>query len=519
MNIIIGVYTNTFNNFPKEIFNNKSAGPVLVIETSNGEHYIKVYEISHKDDLNLDEYRRFIDALINSIDSSESIYSIVSLIKKNYFTTYLVIHSKTFERLIENIYSLSKIADIFKPQINISDKTNFKLKDYIIIPLIAARIRKNNILKIHYILTKSQTNYPKRELRYNEHLLMNKKSIQDNEYIILGRSLNIYPEIDVLLPIEYLYRHTLIIGGSGSGKTTTAKKIITSLARKKYNGYIVVFDWHREYTAISSKYNTKIYKPGKPGKTNISIPPINCNTDLETTLQIIESSLQLTPPQAYMLAKITEKICENKNTATFLDLLKIIENEKERTSIRSELEVMQALYRRIYTLARGQGLFLFSNEDKINKILINTNNKPSIIIIDLSTIINVKLRVIYTSIMLKTIFEYKSLYLIKDPILMVIEETHNLLQYNNTILDQMVAESRKYDLGFIIIEQSITNLTNNIIANTFNKIIHNIASPADLEKLKQMVPLNYIKVLPRLDVGEAVFTGGIFKEPLIIKIT
>ena len=469
--------------------------------------------------MNLDEYNRFINALMNSIDNSESLYSIVSLIKKNYFTTYLVIYSKTFERLIENIYSFNKIANIFKPQINISDRTNFKLKDYIILPLIATKMRKNSIPKIHYVLTKSEVNYPKRELRYDEHILMNKTSIQNNEYIVLGRSLNIYPEIDALLPIEYLYRHTLIMGGSGSGKTTTAKKITTSLARKKYDGYIIIFDWHREYTTISSRYNTRIYTPGKPGKTNISIPPINCNTDLETTLQIIEASLQLTPPQTYMLAKITEKICENKNTATFLDILRSIENEKERTSIRSELEVMQALYRKIYTLARGQGLFLFSNKDRINEIFINTNNRPNIIVIDLSTIINVKLRTIYTSIMLKTIFEYKSLYLIKNPILIIIEETHNLLQYNNMILDQMVAESRKYDLGFIIIEQSINNLTNNIIANTFNKIIHNTVSPIDLEKLKQIIPLSYVRILPRLYIGEAVFTGGIFKEPLVIKIT
>ncbi len=489
----------------------------MAVENDGTQSYLKIYEITYGEEVGLEEYDKFIKTLINNVDDN-LMYALVSIIKRNYYTTYLVISSRELEELIENIYSISKITDLFKPYIRIRDKTKTKIKDYLLLPLITSKFRKNNnSITIHYNLIRKSTRYPHRELKYDEYQALDHIQNTRQPYIVVGKALNIHPEIRVPLLIEHLYRHVMITGSSGSGKTTTAKKIIKSLIDSNFEGRIIILDWHREYhTLVSNNLPAKHYTPGRPTNTNLSIPPINCNTDLETSIQVIESTLQLTPPQTYVLIKIIEELCKSKNTVTFTDMLRVLDVEKEESITKSETEVIQALYRKLYTITRGQGLFLFSNRNNLRDILTKESNK--IIIIDLSTIINTRLRIIYALMVIKTIFEQKSLYTINEPLIVVIEEAHNYTQ-NNTLLDHIVSESRKYDLGFIIIEQSISNLTNGIIANTTNKILHTTLSPNDLEKLKQILPYNYINVLPYLETGEAVFMGGIFREPLIIKIT
>ncbi len=489
----------------------------MAIENSNGKNYLKIYEITCREEIELDEYNKFIETLINNVDDN-LIYALVSLIRRNYYTTYLIILSNELEELIENIYSISKIINLFKPYIRVKDKTKTKIKEYFLLPLITSRFRKNNnLVAIHYNLIRKHKKYPLRELKYDEHQTLNYIQYSRKPHIVIGRALNIHPEVNIPLLIEHLYRHVMITGSSGSGKTTTAKKIIKSLIDNNFEGRIIVLDWHREYpTLVSKNLIAKHYTPGKPTNTNLSIPPINCNTDLETSIQVIESTLQLTSPQTYLLIRIIEKLCKSKNTITFTDILRTLDEEKEKNVTKSETEITQALYRKLYTITRGQGLFLFSNRNNLRDSLTRDSNK--VIIIDLSTIINTKLRIIYALMIIKTIFEQKSLYTIKEPLIVVVEEAHNYIQ-NNTLLDHIVSESRKYDLGFIIIEQSISNLTNGIIANTTNKILHTTISPNDLEKLKQILPRNYIDILPYLETGEAVFMGGIFREPLIIKIT
>ncbi len=453
---------------------------------------------------------------MNNIDK-DIIYGLISIIKKNYYTTYLVLLSRKIEELIENIHSLQTIMNFFKPYIKITDKTRTNIKEYLMIPLITSRLSKNITTLFHYSLIRKHTRYPYRELRYDEFQALNDLQSNSKRLIIIGKSLNIYPEIDIPLSIDNLYRHTMITGSSGSGKTTTAKKILRSLIDNDFDGHIVVLDWHREYNKLKlNNSNIKYYTPGKPTNNNLSIPSVNCNVDIETSIQVIESTLQLTPPQSYLLIKIIEKLCKYRNTLTFLDILDALEEERSNATIRSEIEITQALYRKLYTITRGQGIFLFSNKNNLKNVLKSQTNET--IIIDLSTIVNKKLRIIYSLMIIKTIFEQKSLYNLDKPLIMILEETHNYVE-NNKLLDNIVSESRKYDLGFIIIEQSISRLSNGVIANTTNKIFHTTISPADLEKARQLLPHNYVNILPYLEVGEVVFMSEAFREPVIVKIT
>lgn len=105
------------------------------------------------------------------------------------------------------------------------------------------------------------------------------------------------PQYDAILPSEALFRHILIVGSTGSGKTRTASIIIKSILEKK-RLFLVVYDWHSECGELLP--GSHVLNPFKT--------PLQLFKGERDDISVITSVFELTPPQEYILDKITKRI-------------------------------------------------------------------------------------------------------------------------------------------------------------------------------------------------------------------
>jgi molybdopterin-guanine dinucleotide biosynthesis protein len=111
------------------------------------------------------------------------------------------------------------------------------------------------------------------------------------------------------IPFDKLNRHLIILGSTGAGKTTMAKKIIKKVMRR-VNKPIYIFDMHGEYNDLSINEKEKIETIKFDEKTSFNIfdpwtiPAKRYIVFLVNTLKDI---LELSEPQAYILLRALEE--------------------------------------------------------------------------------------------------------------------------------------------------------------------------------------------------------------------
>ena len=111
------------------------------------------------------------------------------------------------------------------------------------------------------------------------------------------------------ISFDKLNRHLIILGSTGAGKTTMAKKIIKKVMRR-VNKPIYIFDMHGEYNDLSINEKEKIETIKFDEKTSFNIfdpwtiPAKRYIVFLVNTLKDI---LELSEPQAYILLRALEE--------------------------------------------------------------------------------------------------------------------------------------------------------------------------------------------------------------------
>lgn len=129
-----------------------------------------------------------------------------------------------------------------------------------------------------------------------------------------------------------MYRHVLITGTTGSGKSHTAA-LITKRASEKLGLKVVVLDWHGEYTSLLQDY--EYIDPYDN--------PVALFTGDPDDISVLSSILDLTPPQEYLLEKILRR---NTNVVKSINfLLDYIESYPEESNWMRETKL--SLHRRL----------------------------------------------------------------------------------------------------------------------------------------------------------------------------
>ncbi|MEM0355557.1 MAG: DUF87 domain-containing protein [Desulfurococcaceae archaeon] len=330
------------------------------------------------------------------------------------------------------------------------------------------------------------------------------ESIND-EYVEIGNVINSIPPVKAKISVNSLVEHVFVTGSTGSGKTRTVAKIVNELNSKKHDLSIIVIDWHDEYSKLVSGEALSPYSL-----------PVNIidSKDPYSFVDLLIDVLELSGPQVYVLERVVRRY---RDRISDLDsLIKILENDLDESSWMRESRY--SILRKLYPLTRPDNANLFTN----NAVHFSEQNLfRGTTIIRVSEIRDPLVKKTYVALLLKTIFN--SLRNRRGwRTLVVLEEAQNFLSRDKPInlIASLLAEVRKFNMGLIVVSQSPSRLLEDAMINTNTKIIHSIKSSIDLEIICKVLylPFEYQKIIPYLDVGEAiVYTRGL-KKPVIVRV-
>lgn len=321
------------------------------------------------------------------------------------------------------------------------------------------------------------------------------------------------PNIVVTLSDEHISRHIAIVGSTGSGKSTTASIIAEKAAKKGYA--VVIIDWHGEYENLLQYKESTVYT--NPMKEAIP-EPLNLEELIKreplSFIEILESSLELTPPQAHILEDAVNVFAQKfiGNSYCIDVIIDIIQNSS--ASARWFTESREALLRKLKPLSSA---YLNIQWNRLQKIAIENGR---IYVFDVSSIPNVRVRKILSSLLIRSIVLKAQYNNITKPILIVVDEAHNIFHTGNP-LSTLIAEVRKWSVGFIVITQAPSMLAPVVLKNTNTKIIHSLKSFSDIRAMISTAILRkeHKKIISALKPGEALLITPELREPVLIKIS
>ncbi len=331
------------------------------------------------------------------------------------------------------------------------------------------------------------------------------------------------------IEIDDVWRHTWILGSTGSGKTHTAARLAHCLSNKGLG--ILVLDWHGEYAQLLRKIGAEYKLLSYPSTP--SLPLVNTDMPLEVSIDILEHVLNLSPFQTSILSLLLALVSgvltpeELKRTENALgstmfntiskvfernplsrgsglrDLYTLLLSTYEEVSAqitRSEREIWSALIRRIQIFITSGYEGLFKVYDSFPDIM---RNPRGIIIVDLSSIRSLRARRLYAYFLLYGLY-FSKLGRVSSPgLVVIIEEAHNLLDLD--IVPVMLQEARKYRLGLIIVTHTPSLLPVTAQTNLNTLIIHRMVGERDKEFLSHVIGVKELsEIASSLRPGEAI---------------
>lgn len=322
------------------------------------------------------------------------------------------------------------------------------------------------------------------------------------------------PNLRIKLSDEHLLRHILIVGSTGSGKSTTASILAEKVAEKGYA--VIAVDWHGEYSSLLqySKINVIYTNPLKGSVLEpLSLEELIRREPL-SFIEILESSLELSPPQAHILEDAVNILAQKFIGHSYcIDLIIDIVQNSSATA-RWYTESREALLRKLKPLSSA---YLNIQWNRLKRVPVENNR---IYIFDLSSIPNTRIKRILASLLIRSVILEAQYNSIAKPLLLVIDEAHNIL-YSENPLATFVAEVRKWGIGFVVITQAPSMLSPVVIKNANTKIIHALKASDDVNTVVSAAILKkeHKKIVSALNPGEALLVIPELAEPVLIKIS
>jgi len=257
--------------------------------------------------------------------------------------------------------------------------------------------------------------------------------------------------------------HTLIIGATGTGKTSLAKAIVEQAIGKGYK--VVVIDAHGEYVGLPKLIEIN------PRLSPIDVVMAAKDIGIDDVVNIITDTYRLGDVQKEALKRLLEILLSTRdkpNIDDLLDLLnKLILLDKEefirtyRTYINREVLKSLMPYIRSLKDLIGDSLIELPVGELLNKS----------ITINVSKFAGSSLMRIYIEILLKILFNEIIKSKKREITLLVVEEFHNYVsKYKEGILGRILREGRKFGINVIAITQGLPEVSDTLL-NNFKWII------------------------------------------------
>jgi len=386
------------------------------------------------------------------------------------------------------------------------------------------------------------------------------------------------PEVDVKVDGHAIVtRHLAILAMTGAGKSWTARRIIEELAKKNYP--IVIFDPHGDYTGLADVPNlqervTRYYARfpifEEDGETIAEIvstlgylltDPMRDRFDdvfraaksfivddekemqertkwLAETLKKPELRTNGIKPDLWLLATLAEAgetVLRSEDTTGKQKLtdwgwpkfmggysktdIRTLEGIKKRS--RRAAAVLHRMERTNQKIARSAQPIPTDRKQLVNY--------GKISVVALAGYTSDFQATIY-SIIADDLFEARVRGELKLPVLLLLEEAHNFAPARAmtpaelraiSITKQIAQEGRKFGVGLILISQRPSRLDETTLSQCNSYIIMRMVNPADQKFVRNVVETlaeDEAKLLPDLDVGEAILSGQLINFPVLVRI-
>lgn len=395
---------------------------------------------------------------------------------------------------------------------------------------------------------------PDFELRIGKSYPLIKNIVNSADAIKIGNLVDgnrSFSNMPFMLSESDLNKHTFICGITGSGKTTTVKKILTECKKP----FMVIESAKKEYRNIKVEAGRKpvVYTLGKPEINCLRMNPfyimpgVSPQTHIDFLKDLFNASFSFYGPMPYILEKCLYNVYKNKgwnltlgfhpyfvnqsNTVDFFDIdymqkryellghkflfptMQELKNEIARY-IQEELQydgevagnIKTAIMARLENLCSGAKGYMFNTTESINFTVLLSQN----VIFELEGLADDSDKAFCVGMLVIFINEFRQIHKeaqgnkkLELQHLLVIEEAHRLLKNIETErtnenmgnpkgkavehFTNMIAEMRSYGQGVIIAEQIPSKLAPDVIKNSSNKIVQRVVSADDQEVIANTI--------------------------------
>ena len=373
-----------------------------------------------------------------------------------------------------------------------------------------------------------------------------------------------------ILPVDELNRHALLCGMTGSGKSTTTRRLLMQLQRHDIP-FLVIEPTKQDYLQWAVEYNNtvpeenqiQIFMPGgnpvcaaniNPFHLNPFIPSavdggmVNMQAHIDSLVSILASSMPMSDVLPLLLEEsmyeLVTHICgshvwQNEiSIESFADFPKLSMLKKvsdvlihERGYDKEVASNLRAAMRtRINSLTRGWKDDMFNGRLMANEIF----NRPAII--NLDGISRNADKSLVMALLMQQMREYRaSIYssntAYRDSLkngdclkhFTILEEAHRILgddsseimsesSTHKTALEMfadLITEVRAYGEGLMIVDQSPSKLMRDVIKNTNIKIVHRISPKDDREAVGSCMGLrtDQEEMIATLEKGNVIISS------------
>lgn len=258
--------------------------------------------------------------------------------------------------------------------------------------------------------------------------------------------------------------HVVVLGRSGSGKSNTAKVLVSELAKKGVP--VLILDWAGEYADLGL---TRLV-PGDNLSLGI-LPPLQINPEyVDLVVDLFDAVFHLTQPQLYML-RLAVKQAISKGYSGITGILEALEEVPVKSYY--DHETKAALVRRLSPLSEGRIAHALEGVTSMKSVFSKSYT------VDLSIFKNIYAKKLFVLLMLKELYDHATSRGINDLVVhaTLIEEAWNVIPYRRldaepTVGERLFSELRKYGECMIAIAQNPTEIAWSIVNNAEILVIH-----------------------------------------------
>ena len=401
----------------------------------------------------------------------------------------------------------------------------------------------------------------------------NNPAVIKGEKIVLGNIVDtgVIQSNTYDIDVNSLVRHALVAGSTGSGKSTTCKRILSEVigrdipvmviepAKDDYVRWAIRMNEH-----LPKEKQFKIFMPGVEKIDGIPTKELHLNpfepasvpgveVDLLRHCENFSVLLNACLPSEEVVPILMEEVVDEtirdfaeRNDRDYdavtveplpkyptvdmmLDKARIIMSKKSYANMNKD-NLTEILVTRFKYLKRGmRGRMLNVDKSTDYHELFSGN-----VIINISRLAGTKDKSLIMSLLMQALYEYRASRYANDDgyrteaqknrlmHLTLVEEAHNVLLKPDShtssgspqkaaadLFDTMLSEVREYGEGLVVVDQVPTRLIEGATKNTNYKIVHRLTAPDDQEVMASCMAFRDDQkyIIPALEKGNAIICG------------